>query len=149
MRSSMMSDVDCRICADEKGLTLLEIIVSIILASIMGAMLVQFMGTSMIKSAKPLARLQQNLTLNDIMENITADYKKLLMDNSTPIATLKGYIDSGNVVGNTPYYGNYTPTTNYILFNGGNETNDGGGTNRLLKVTLTSGDQSISCLFTK
>lgn len=134
---------------DQRGFTLLEIIVSIIVASIMGAMLVQFMGTSMIKSAKPVARLQQNLSLNDVMENITADYKKLLTDNATPISTLKGYIDSGNVVGNTPYYGNYTPTTKYVLFSGGNEINDSGGTNRLLKVTLTYSDQSISTLFTK
>lgn len=134
---------------DRKGLTLLEIIVSIIVASIMGAMLVQYMGTSMIKSAKPITRLQQNLSLNDVMENITADYKKLLTDDSTPIVTLKGYVDNGNVDSNTPYYGSYTPTTRFILFSSGSEVVDSGGTNRLLKVTLTNVDQSITTLFTK
>jgi len=142
-------DITALFPSDQRGLTLLEIIVSLIVAAVMGAMLVQFMGTSMVKSAKPISRLQEGFVLNDAMENMTADYKRLLAADSSPLATLKGYIDSGGTVGSDPYYGSYTPTTGFILFSGGNEVEDTGGTNRLLKVTLTKEGQSITTLFTK
>jgi prepilin-type N-terminal cleavage/methylation domain-containing protein len=132
-----------------KGFTLLEIIVSILIAAIMGAVMVQFMGTSMIQSAKPVVEVKNGLILNEIMEKITADYKKLLATDGTPVETLKGYIENGNAVGNVPYYGPYTCSTEYIVFSGGNEVQDTSGTNTLLKVTLTYGNQSLVTLFTK
>lgn len=135
--------------ADQQGFTLLEILVSLIIGAILGALLVQFMGTSMVKSTQPIIRIQQHLTLNRIMENITADYKKLLAEDSTSLATLKTYIDNGNVDANIPYYGAYTPATAYILFSGGNEIADTGGSNRFLKVRLTNGEQSIVTVFSQ
>jgi len=132
-----------------KGFTLLEVIVSILVAAIMGAMMVQFMGTSMIQSVKPLVGVQNAFSLNEILEKITADYKKLLATDGAPLETLKSYIDNGNTVGNDPFYGQYTCSTEYILFNGGNEIEDTSGTNTLLKVTLTLGNQSLVTLFSK
>src|SRR3990170_582607 len=60
----------------EKGFTLLEVIITFTLIAIVGTMLYTYLGTSMTKSSVPLSRLQMSLSLQQIMENITADYPK-------------------------------------------------------------------------
>jgi prepilin-type N-terminal cleavage/methylation domain-containing protein len=130
-----------------KGFTLLEIIVSMIIAAIMGAVMVQFMGTSMLQSTKPLVLVKNEFLLNEIIEKITADYKKLLATDGTPLETLRGYIENGNVEANEPFYGPYTCLTEYVVFNAGNEVPDTGGDHKLLKVTLTCRNQTLVTLF--
>ena len=127
---------------DQKGFTLLEVIVTIIVAAIMGTMRVQFMGASIIKSAKPITLVQKVFSLNEVMQKITADHKKLLTEDNTPLATLKTNIENNN-------YGTYSYQTGYIRFTGGNEVVDGTGANKVLKAKITSGDQTLMALFTK
>lgn len=136
---------------NEKGFTLLEIIITLTVAAIMGAMLVQFMGTSMIRSAKPIVMVQQGFSLNEVIEKMTADYKKLLAQDNTPIATFKSYVESGNNPNSTPYYGDYTWQTKYVSFDGsGNENQSPCTANcKTLKVTITIADQNLTALFTE
>jgi prepilin-type N-terminal cleavage/methylation domain-containing protein len=134
----------------QKGFTLIEIIVTIILAAIMGTIFIQFMSKSLTKSAEPLMLIQKAYSLNQIIEEITADYKDLLDSDTTPIETLKIYIENGNIDGNNPYYGQYTQQTDFITFDGSkNEIPDASGNNRILKAIITSDNQSITVLFTK
>lgn len=125
-----------------KGFTLLEVIVTIVVAAIMGALLVQFMGTSMIQSARPVTQVQQVCSLNAVMEQIAADHKKLLAEDSAPLEALKANIENNN-------YGGYSCQTGYIRFAGGDEVADLTGSDRVLKVRITSGDQVLTSLFTK
>ena len=136
---------------NEKGFTLLEIIVTLIVAAIMGAMLVQFMGTSMIRSAEPVVRVQQGFSLNEAMEKMTADFKKLLAQDTTPLATLKSYIENGNDPNSTPYYGSYTWQTKYVTFNSSNNENQSPCTSncKVLKITITNADQTLTVLFSE
>ena len=135
---------------DRKGFTLIEIIVTIVLAAIMGTIFIQFMSKSLTKSAEPLTLVQEGYSLNQIIEEITADYKDLLKaDSDTALTTLNTYIANGNISGNDPYYGEYTRVTKYIKFSGGNEADDMSGDNRILKAVITLDNQSITALFTK
>jgi hypothetical protein len=83
------------------------------------------------------------------MEKITAHYKYLLATDSNPLTKFKTDIENGNVSENTPYFGDYSIQTAYITFSGGSEVLDTSGDNRVLKVIIYKGDQSLAALFTK
>ena len=133
----------------QKGFTLLEVVITLVVAAILATIITQFMGTSLTRSSEPLVKLQEGLSLGEVMERMTADYKRLLATDDDPLGTFKANVENGNIVGNTPYYGEYSRTTEYIGFTGGAEVPDSSGDNRVLKVVISSGDQSLVSLFTK
>jgi len=133
----------------EGGFTLVEIIITIIVAALLGTILVQFMGTSMIRSSESVVIVQEGLFLNQVMEKMTADHKKLLAEDSTPLQSFKTNVENGNDGANDPYYGDYSWQTGFIRFHSGSEVSDASGKNRILKVTITRGKQSLTALFTK
>ncbi|MBU0992869.1 MAG: type II secretion system GspH family protein [Proteobacteria bacterium] len=62
----------------QHGFTLLEIIVSLIVASILGSMLLVYVGTAYNKSIEPVATSKRVLQLEHVMEDINAIYAGLL-----------------------------------------------------------------------
>jgi len=58
----------------QPGFTLLEIIISLIIASILGALVYTYFGSAFTESGTPIARLNSVFELHKAMENITADY---------------------------------------------------------------------------
>lgn len=138
---------------NHKGFTILEIIITIVVAAILGTVLVQVMSTSLTRSAVPITLLQNTFSLSQIIEEMTADYEELYDENvkEYDISTLKTYIENGNVDTNTPYYGPYSlDDIGYIEFDENyNETADTSGDNRILKVTVKSNNQPLTVLFTK
>lgn len=133
----------------QDGFTLMEILITIIVASILGAMLVQFLGAGMTQSAKPVVLAREGHHLNRIVEKITADYKKLMVVDPDPLTTLKTHVENGNSEAASPYFGAYTFKTQYVRFNSGNAEMDTTGENRTLAVTLTVNRQSLAVLFTR
>jgi predicted phage tail protein len=133
----------------ESGLTLLEIVVTFIIAAFLGSMLVEYMGTSLTRGGESVILIQDGFSLNGVMEKITADYENEYLNDNYDFNTLKSNIENGNVVTNTPYYGEYTVQTAYIIFSGGNEAPDSSGDNNILKVTIGSGNQALTTLFRK
>ena len=138
----------CYLKISDCGFTLLEIVITLVVAAILGSVLAQYMNTVLARSTEPITFIQESFSLNRIIEEMTTDYKDLLETDSDPLATLKTYIDNGNVDTNDPYYGQYSPVTGYILFSGGIETPDA-TEKRILKATITKSNQSITVLFTK
>ena len=137
----------------QKGFTLVEIIITILVASILGLIFVQFMGTSMTGSVEPVIRVQNAFTMEQVVEKMTADYKKLMAEstNPTPLATFKTHVEGGNNEANDPYFGPYIVVYNdYITFNeSGVQVSESG--DRVLKVTIAdvNGEQRLTALFTK
>ncbi|MDF1593780.1 MAG: type II secretion system protein [Desulfobacterales bacterium] len=134
---------------NERGFTLLEIIITFIMAAFLGSMLVEYMGTSLTRGGEAVVMVQDGFSLNSVMEKITADYEDDYKNGSYDFSTFKSNIEGGNISTNTPYYGDYTAVTGYITFAGGNETPDTSGINNLLKVTITVNNQSLTVLFRK
>ncbi|MBU2547974.1 MAG: prepilin-type N-terminal cleavage/methylation domain-containing protein [Proteobacteria bacterium] len=128
--------------AGHGGFTLLEIIITITVAAILSAALVQLVGTASSKTTEPVLLVQEGYALNEVMERITADYKDLVSNDATPLQTLASRLAGGQ-------YGTYTVTTSYVAFQSGSEVADGSGANLTLKVTITRGDQSLIALFTQ
>lgn len=136
-----------RFCDHAKGFTLLEVIVTLTVAAILGTILVMFMGKSVLSSVFPVTRVQQEYTLNQTMENINSDYRKLLLEAADPLGTLQSRI-------NTAYYGTTfsVDDNDFITFTtSGTSRNEvsSPGDRRILKVSLSSGDHTLTTLFTK
>jgi prepilin-type N-terminal cleavage/methylation domain-containing protein len=142
---------------NQGGFTLLEVIVTIVIAAIMGVFFAQFVGTNVIHSADPVYRLQNFSSATHIMEQMTADYKKLAATQSNFLAVFKDYVEYGNTQTKTegyegyPYYGAYQKVYNdYIKFVSGVEQQETTAANqRVLKVTIRRGDQTVTALFTQ
>ncbi|MEJ2167603.1 MAG: prepilin-type N-terminal cleavage/methylation domain-containing protein [Deltaproteobacteria bacterium] len=101
---------------DSKGFTLVEIIVTIVAAGILGAIFVNLMGTALNSSWNAVEIVRDESNGEGVLERIIADYVADI--NSDPDNAL------GNVV--TNYNGQtidgITITTQYIVFDaGGNE----------------------------
>ena len=135
---------------NKKGFTLLEVIVTFIVAAIMGTIFLQLMGTSMQQSYEPVTMVQDGFSVNEIMEKMNAHYRfRLLTSTSNPLEDFKTDVENGNIIANTPYFGDYTYQTQYIKFSGAAEVPDASADPRILKITITHGEQRLSAIFTR
>jgi prepilin-type N-terminal cleavage/methylation domain-containing protein len=132
-----------------KGFTLLEIIITLMVASFLGAMLVQFMGTTLTRSGETVISVQNSFELSGVMEKIAADYERDYKSETISFDTFIANIVNGNNSGNDPYYGEYTVETGYITFAAGNEVEDTTPDKRVLKIVLAQGEHWLTGLFTK
>ena len=133
-----------RLCnRDTRGFSLLEIIVTLTVASVLGAILVQFMGTNLTGSVQPLIRVQDAFRLSQVMETMVADYNQLMTTAAAPLDTFKDRVET-----NSPGYGTYTLLESaYVTFDaGGNEVSGG---DKMLKVTIGRGELRFTALFTE
>ncbi|KUG21669.1 hypothetical protein ASZ90_008565 [hydrocarbon metagenome] len=146
---------------NNRGFTLLEVIVSLVVAAILGAMLVQFMGTGLMKSYNPVILAQNGTYLNTIMEKMTADYKYWMSDGA-----LKGYSPSttysyfNNRVGSaseseaktTPYsdadHPYYVVANHTITFSGSPPT-EASASSAVHKITIKYRDLTATAIFTE
>ncbi len=140
----------------EKGFTLLEVIVTIVIAAVMGVFLAQFVSTNVIHSADPVYRMQNLSGATHIMEYMTADYKRLAATQSNFLAIFKDYVEYGNKsvkpsgYEGYPYYGSYEIVSNkYVQFDASRveETLLDQSSGRMLKVSIRRGDQTVTALF--
>ena len=129
---------------NERGFTLLEIIITFILAAFVGSMLVEYMGTSLTRGGEAVVMVQDGFSLNSVMEKITADYEDNYKNGS--LTDFQSKIQNG-----TAYYGNYTLVANECIYFNASNTEDGVGceSGNILKVTISVGNQSLTALFRK
>jgi prepilin-type N-terminal cleavage/methylation domain-containing protein len=123
---------------DSKGFTLVELIITLMLITIVGATMVQYMDLSLSKSPEPVNLLRNQQAIIEEMETLTGYYRKEV-------------IDEGNLDLNT-FKANYVDTSTYVdAANTGLINLSGGGYTTsapILKVTLRYGDQRLVSLFT-
>jgi prepilin-type N-terminal cleavage/methylation domain-containing protein len=130
--------------SDQKGFTLIEVIVTIIAAAIVGVIFINFMGTAMSKSVRSVEMVQGEASAEATLERIIADYvQKMNQNNATALGLIKTDIDNKTVYGD-----NVTAT--YIIFDSsGNETADTAGSNRTLKVRVAAAGNDLVTLLTR
>jgi len=66
-----------RVKNHQAGFTLIEFIVALVIAGIVAAMVYTYFGSALTQSSVPIERLKQVSNLNQVMENIVADYNRL------------------------------------------------------------------------
>lgn len=144
-----------RVGCGQCGFTLLEIIVTIVIAAIMGVFFAQFVYTGVIHSADPVRQVQNMSTATHIMEYMNKDYKNLAATKPNFLATFKDYVDNGNKSTGRPpgytYYGIYEIVySDYVVFDGSRKEQTASPTEQnILKVSIRCGNQTATALFTR
>ena len=133
------------------GFTLLEVVVTLIVASILGGILVEFMGANVQKSYEPVYMAQYGQGANQIIEKMNSDYKRQLLISPTPLQDFRTNVINGNVDTNDPYFGDYSVATSWIRFNAttGVEEPDPSPDPKVLKIVVTHNNRVVTALFTK
>jgi len=73
----------------EKGFTLIEVIVTLTIAAILGTFLIVFMGTSMLRSSDSINQAKNLATAKGAMEKISSNYADYLALGTPTWATFK------------------------------------------------------------
>jgi prepilin-type N-terminal cleavage/methylation domain-containing protein len=122
------------------GFTLVEIIVTITLASILATLMVQYMGTAMTASSGPVNMVRDGAKMEALLEKIISDYVIRVNDDpaTAPLQLMKD---------DTSYGSNVTMA--YIEFDGsGNEAVPASTPTNTLKTTVQAAGHSITTLLT-
>ncbi len=138
---------------NQKGFTLIEFIVSLVLVAILGAMLASFMGTKVTQSGRSVTWMKESLELSEVMEKILADYREELSSDTPDWATFFGDRDTAAEinalygseiddvqVSPTAFQPDPTPSDDYT---------ESGSDSTIQKLTLKKGDQSLITIFTE
>lgn len=137
----------------------MEIIITVVVTAVLSAIILQAMGTNAQRSAYPLFAVRSNLSLQDVMENMTADYKALFLTGDTPMTTFQTRILNGTYWSPSDAFSAEISTRMFSVADCGvtspfdncyEEQACGVGQDcHLFRVTITqnSTDQSLSALF--
>ncbi|MDY6972690.1 MAG: prepilin-type N-terminal cleavage/methylation domain-containing protein [Thermodesulfobacteriota bacterium] len=121
------------------GFTLIEVIITLVVGAAMGALLFEFMGSNLKGSAILLVRVKGGFELNEVMEDITRDYRTWLIDYpDDSITDFESHVNSN--------YGGWivSEKTGTIEVDAGND-----GDVDILQVAVSDGTRSLLALFTK
>jgi prepilin-type N-terminal cleavage/methylation domain-containing protein len=148
-----------------RGFTLIEAIVSLMVAGILAAGVVNFVGTSVTKSADPVILAQRGEYLNSIMNNMTSDYNAqmttalvagsyasglITFSSNVGAETSKQsrYTDGSNCAANDSYC--YTVVANHrVSFSGSPLTETPNSGSHVLRVTINYQGMLVTALFTE
>jgi prepilin-type N-terminal cleavage/methylation domain-containing protein len=139
------------------GFTLLEVIIALIVGSILGAILLEFLGQTVHKSFVPVYMAKESMGLTAIVECINANYKAQMLAMVQSSDSTTDYLNEfkNDIENNNLNCGNYTASASWIVFNNSGEPNqfteeaDSSGENRVLKVTVVHGQHEITALYTQ
>jgi prepilin-type N-terminal cleavage/methylation domain-containing protein len=140
-RSEALSRIKSGIRKQSTGFTLLEVIVTIVVASILGTLLIEFMMTNLSGSAESVVSLQTECQIEKALESITRDYRNWLRDNPNENLNLFKALVDGNTYANPPVT---VQTDANFEVDSGNDSDI-----EILRVTVSDGEQNLMALFTK
>ena len=127
--------------SSSKGFTLIEIIATIIIMGILSAFFIHFMGTALDDSWKSVELVAGEAEAEGKLEEIIAYFTSKINDD-TQIANALSIVKS-------EFSGD--ATMEYIVFNadsGDEESDDGSGGNRNLKVTIEAPGNNLTTILT-
>ena len=121
-----------------KGFTLIEIIATIMMAGILSAIFIQFMGTALMRSGDSVNIVRDEASIEGLMEEIISDYLKEINNNSpeNALSTIKAKNYGSDV------------TMEYIQFDGSGNEQPSGSSN-YLKVIIHATGHTLTAILTK
>lgn len=123
----------------DDGFTLIEIIVTILLSSVLAALMFQFMGTALTGSYGPVETVRDSSSMEALMEEIISEYVAEM--NTNPSTALQTIISN--------HASKSSVTMAYIEFDtSGNEAVPASPPTDTLKVTVQSAGHSLITLLT-
>jgi len=131
------------------GFTLLEVIITLLVASILGTMIYTFLGTSITKSGIPVNLVREDFEFVSVLEKITDDYRQEIetAGASFDLAAFVSTIDSATKV--NALYGSTVDSVTIVSTAFDASGNETGSDNNIKKVTLQQGDSILTVLLTQ
>ena len=130
--------------ADNNGFTLIEIIVSLVVAGILSIFYFHFMGTAMSSSWKSVELVAGEAKAEGLMERIISDY--VIRINQNPDTALGQIVALEATYEADPDYGSPV-TMEYIVYDSAG--NESPGTSNNLKVTVQAPGNDFTTILTK
>lgn len=129
---------------NRKGFTLVEVIVTILAAAIMGAIFINYMGTAMSQSTRAIEHVRGEAEAEATIEWIVADYVfEMNKDYTTALTNIEKYVSQNKRYG-------LNVSAGYVTFDSnGNEAADTTGKNHTLKVLVVAAGNDLTTLLTK
>jgi prepilin-type N-terminal cleavage/methylation domain-containing protein len=146
------------VATDRRGFTLVEIIVGIVVSAILAVIITQIVSGQSLRSYWPIQRIDEKLVLQEAMNEISAEHRRLLMIDPQPLITLQGLISAPEYWSGKSFSGRVAldVTNTCIQFNANREDPDQAHANcdltdKILKVTLQipGSGQRLTALFTR
>jgi hypothetical protein len=134
----------------QAGFTLIEIILAIVFAAIIGVVFLTYMGTQLTKSGDPVHIARDEGLAEMWMERIISDYVQEINTPATYTTALANIVARDYTTGSYNMPASVTLTRNYVTYDAaGNETIlSGGATSNSLKVTIGAGGYSLTSILT-
>jgi prepilin-type N-terminal cleavage/methylation domain-containing protein len=127
-----------------QGFSLVEVIATILVTAILGAIFINFMGTAVSKSTQAIDVVQGEAAAEGVLERIVADYVLKMNQNfTTALGLIKADIDSKTV------YGANVSAVYIEFLASGSEDPGFSGTSRTLKVTVAAPGNDLTTLLTQ
>lgn len=117
-----------------KGFTLIEVIVTLLMAGVLGAFLAPTLGNGLSSSARPVQWMRDHYLTMQLVEKMTAVHKKQMhVNGDNALANLKTLIEDGTLVD----LQKYNVQTRYIGFDANRMEKIAPDGDTILKVTLS------------
>ncbi len=131
----------------QAGFTLIEVIITILVAAIIGSLVFMQLGTSLTHSADSVFTVRNEAQAEAWLERIIADYVKEL--NGVNFATALATIQARDYTA-APYNmpATVTVTRTYVTYDAGGAEVPAAGTSTNLKVTVQAGAARLTSLLT-
>lgn len=123
----------------QRGFTLVEIIITLVLSAILGTILVQLGGTALTKSSSTVLNAMDEVSAQRVMEEVVADYEKKIKDSVNGFKDFKdnNNYDTGNQV---------DVEKQYVFFLDGKIIPQDDPSDTIM-VTVSSGGHTLRALF--
>lgn len=133
-----------------RGFTLVEIVITLLIAGVLGAALYQYMGSALVGSRMPLKQLKATIDLQRVVENVVGDFAQRDPAAESDWDALRSAIGATGTE-QTNAYGTYRVVFNdYIRFDAaGREAGDSFGSppDNILRITLANAlDERLTTL---
>jgi len=110
----------------KEGFTLLEVIITLIIASIMGSMLITMTGGAVTRSTQPVIQTAEINTMNSVADSVARAYRELGSTSDLQTEIGNGTFNAAGI----------TVTANLTGYGTGSSPSEG-ASNEFLKVTVT------------
>jgi len=121
-----------------QGFTLIEVVITILIAAILGSLVMSHLGTSLVRSADSVWVVRNEGLAEALMERILSDYVKAL--NSDYAAALANIMSL--------YAANPAVTMKYVTYDYGTGVEADAGGGNTMKVTVQVGEAKLTSLLT-
>jgi len=132
------------------GFTLLEVVVSIMVAAILGTLMYQYSRTTLSSTVTPVTQLSNIQGLNDVMEKVTNDYFAELTANAATPAEETGWIGPFGNTMVTNYSSEVDSMTAELgCFTGYAWTTTCPSGTNTIQISMIKDNQSLTALFSE